>query len=130
MTALIDKYEIGLNNCLETFTPNINNCLSSAGSHASISKIIRLILKDTIVYDKSSKSGVCCNIRNVWTRSNTPFIFKGLLKSLYHKYLLIASQYYNNLILNSKDGGVKELYNSKSSNALKIYPNLQNASYI
>jgi P4 family phage/plasmid primase-like protien len=130
LTSLIDKYEVGLNNYLEIFTTDINNCLSSGGSHASVSKITKLILKDTIVYDESNKSWFYCNIKNVWIKSNTPFIYKGLLKSIFHKFFLIVSQYYNNLILNMKDEGMKELYNNKSSTAFKISLNLQNASYL
>jgi hypothetical protein len=46
LTALIDKYETGLNSYLETFKTEINDC------HASISKITKLVLKDTIVMMK------------------------------------------------------------------------------
>jgi hypothetical protein len=43
---------------------------------------------------------------------------------------LIISQDNNNLKLNKRDKGMKELHNRKSSNAFKFFLNLQNASYL
>ena len=130
LTALIDKYETGLNSYLETFKTEINDCLSSSGSHASISKITKLVLKDTIVYDEDCSCWFYCNIRNIWTKSKTAFIYKGLLKSVFHKLFLKVVQYYSNLNFNTQDTGLKEIYANKSATALKISINLQNASFL
>ena len=130
LTALIDKYETGLNSYLETFKTEINDCLSSSGSHASISKITKLVLKDTIVYDEDCSCWFYCNIRNIWTKSKTAFIYKGLLKSVFHKLFLKVVQYYSNLNFNTQDAGMKEIYANKSAIALKISINLQNASFL
>jgi hypothetical protein len=59
LIALIDKYEVGLNDYSETFTTDINYRLSSAGSNASIYKITEIFLKDTIVDDESKNSWFC-----------------------------------------------------------------------
>ena len=65
LSALIKKYQVGLKYYLETYKADINSCISSSGSHASISKIARLVLKNTIVYDQNSSSSFYCNIKNI-----------------------------------------------------------------
>lgn len=129
LTALIDKYEFGINTYVETFKTDIDASLSSDGSHASISKITKLILKDTVVYDESCSLWFYCNVKNIWNRSKTAFIYKGLLKSVFYKLFIKVSQYYNNLLYNSGDS-MKEIYDAKSKLASKIATKLQNASFL
>ena len=95
LLALIDKYSLGLNKFLETNLKDINECISANGTHASISKITKLILKDTIVYDENSKLWFYCNIKNVWCKSKEPFIYLGLLKSVFHKLFTLISLNFN-----------------------------------
>ena len=44
LTALIDKYEFGLNTYIETLKTEINDSLSTDGSHASVSTTTQKIL--------------------------------------------------------------------------------------
>jgi hypothetical protein len=44
LLELIDKYCLGLNKFLETNLNDINECISANGTHASISKITKLII--------------------------------------------------------------------------------------
>ena len=129
LTALIDKYEFGLNTFVETLKSDIDDCLSTDGSHASVSKITKFILKDTIVYDENCFLWFYCNIKNIWKKTKTAFLYKGLLKSVFHKLFIKIAQHYSNLAFNSGDG-MKEIYIAKSTNSMKIATKLQNASYL
>lgn len=130
LTALIDKYEFGLNTYLDTLKPDIDASLATDGSHASVSKISKSILKDTIVFDEGCGLWFFCNTKNIWTKSKTAYIYKGLLKSVFHKLFNKVAQHYSNLAFNSADAGMKEIYMTKSTTGLKIAAKLQNASYL
>jgi len=130
LIALIDKYEFGINNYIETFKTDIDICLSSDGSHASISKISKMILKETIVFDEETSLWFYCNSKNIWTKSKTAFIYKGLLKSIVHKLFIKVAQYYNHLLYNTTDDNLKDNYNLKVKSASKIAVKLHNASYL
>ena len=130
LSALIDKYEFGLNSYVETLKKDIDDSLSTDGSHASVSKISKMILKETIVYDEGCSSWFYCNTKNIWTKSKTAFIYKGLLKSVFHKLFLKVAQNYNNLAFNTNDSGQKDIYASKSKSAITIATKLHNASYL
>ena len=130
LVNLIDKYELGLSGYLDLYVDDINKCILSGGTHASVSKITKLILKDTIVYDESNKNWFYCNIKNIWIKCNSPFIYKGLLKSIFAKLFTLQSQLYNKLYLTSNDEATKELIAKQSTTALKIGFQLQNASYM
>ena len=82
LLALIDKYEFGLNTYVETLKPDVDACLSTDGSHASISKITKSVLKDTIVYDEGCSMWFYCNTKSIWTKIKSAFIYKGFLKSV------------------------------------------------
>ena len=79
---LINTYEYGLNNYIEKLNKDINNAINSNGSHASISLISKAILKDTIVYDEECSSWFYCNTNNIWNKSKSSYIYKGLLKTI------------------------------------------------
>lgn len=130
LTALIDKYEFGLNTYVETLKTEISDSLSTDGSNASISTITKKIFKDTIVYDESCSLWFYCNIKNIWTKSKTAFVYKGLLKSVIYKLFLKVAQHYCSLSSNSNDEAQKELYTKKSATAIKIANKLLNASYL
>ena len=89
-----------------------------------------MILKETIVYDEGCSSWFYCNTKNIWTKSKTPFIYKGLLKSVFNKLFLKVAQNYNNLAFNTNDSGQKDIYASKSKSAITIATKLHNASYL
>lgn len=130
LTSLIDKYEFGLNTYVETLKKDIDISLSTDGSHASVSKISKMILKETIVYDESCSLWFYCNTKNVWTKSKTAFIYKGLLKSVFHKLFVKVAQSYNTLIIQADDESLKEFYNKRAVSALKISTKLHNSSYL
>lgn len=129
LTALIDKYEFGLNNYLETLKTEINDCLFTDGSHATVSTITKKIFKDTIVYDENCSTWFYCNIKNIWIKCKTAFIYKGLLKSVIYKLFLKVAQHFTNLMHNNTDG-MKEMYEVKAKIAIKTATKLQNASYL
>jgi hypothetical protein len=130
LLALIDKYSLGLNKFLETNLKDINECISANGTHNSISKITKLLLKESIVYDENSKLWFYCNIKNVWYKSKEPFIYLGLLKSVFHKLFTLISLHFNSLILKTIDEGEKEFLAKKSASALKIAFQLQNIGFL
>lgn len=130
LISLIDKYEYGIDSYLEMLKKEINDSLSTDGSHASVSKISKMILKDTIVYDENCSLWFYCNTKNIWTKSKTAFIYKGLLKSIFHKLFLKVAQNYSNLAFNTNDNAQKDIYLSKSKSALTIATKLHNASYL
>jgi len=79
---LIDKYQFGINNLDDKVQKQINDCISSSGSNASICSLSKLIFKETIVYDEEAKSWFYCNVNNVWNKCKSPYVYKGLLKTI------------------------------------------------
>lgn len=130
LTSLIDKYECGLNNYIETFKMDIDATISTNGSNASISKLTKSVLKNTIVYDEECKLWFYCNTKNIWNKSKTPFIYQGLLKSIFHKLYIKIYQYYINIGFNCNDDASKSHYFGIGNIALKISTKLQNASFL
>jgi len=130
LTALIDKYELGLNTYIETLKVDIDASLSTDGSHASVSKISKALLKDTIVFDEGCALWFYCNTKNIWVKSKTAYVYKGLLKSIFHRLFIRVAQQYSNLAFNAADAGMKDIYIAKSTTSLKIATKLQNASYL
>ena len=82
LPSLVNKYNINLNNFIEKNNKLIDTAINEDGSHITISNVAKSLLKDTIIFDESSDLWFYCNIRNIWKKSKTPFILKGLLSSV------------------------------------------------
>ena len=130
LQILIDKYEYGLNNYIEKLNKEINNAIISNGSHASISLISKAILNDTIVYDEESSLWFYCNSNNIWNKSKSSYVYKGLLKSIIHKLFVNTASHYNKLSLGEPDEAKQELLKKKSVECLKISIKLHNISFL
>ena len=81
------------------------DAINKEGSHMTISKDAKALLKDTIVYDESSELWFYCNIKNIWKKSKTSFILKGLLSSVVND---IFKNYSNFLKMQLKDDTGKQ----------------------
>ena len=82
LPSLVNKYNINLNEFIEKNNKLIETAINEDGSHITISNVAKTLLKDTIIFDESSDLWFYCNIKNIWKKSKTPFILKGLLSSV------------------------------------------------
>ena len=82
LPSLVNKYNINLNEFIEKNNKLIETAINEDGSHITISNVAKILLKDTIIFDESSDLWFYCNIKNIWKKSKTPFILKGLLSSV------------------------------------------------
>jgi P4 family phage/plasmid primase-like protien len=138
LNALINKYEIGLNNIntdtishTETLLhSSIYNAISSNGTHASVSNVFKELFKKIIVYDEYEQSWFHCNINNIWVKTKSPYISQGLLKSIVSKLFLNYATYFNQKVALSNDEGEKELGNKRSASSMKIAFQLNNIGYV
>ena len=90
--GLIGKYNNKLSNFINNFKDDIEISITEMGSHKSISNVVKECFKEVIVFDNINNSWFYCNINNIWKKSKSPFILKGLISSvisrLYNRYSL------------------------------------------
>jgi hypothetical protein len=109
LPSLVNKYNINLNGFIEKNNKYIDIAISEEGTHTTISNVAKSLLKDSIVYDESCELWFYCNIKNIWKKSKTPFIFKGLLSTVVSDIFKIYSQHIKNLLMD--DIGENKSYN-------------------
>ena len=82
LPSLVNKYNINLNEFINKNNKLIDTAVNEDGSHITISNVAKSLPKDTIIFDESSDLWFYCNMKNIWKKSKTPFILKGLLSSV------------------------------------------------
>jgi hypothetical protein len=132
LPSLINKYNVNLNEFVSSKSKLIDNAISEEGSHITISTVAKALLNDTIVYDESSELWFYCNSRNIWKKSKTAFILKGLLSSVVSD---MFKNYSNTLKKQLKEDTednkpVNENIKKKSADSFKIALKLHNNTFI
>ena len=128
LLELIDVYETGINNKFENLLKDLNKCLQNI-TDASICNFSKLLFGETIIYDESCSLWFYCDIRNIWNKSKTGFIYKGLLKSIVNKYFMKLTLYYNQLAYEAKEQD-KEIYQEKAKKSSLIAHKLEDISFL
>ena len=132
LPSLVNKYNINLNEFIEKNNKLIETAINEDGSHITISNVAKTLLKDTIIFDESSDLWFYCNIKNIWKKSKTPFILKGLLSSVVSD---IFKHYCNALKKSIKEDTEEnkpfnENIKKKCQNCSKISLKLHNNTFI
>ena len=82
------------------------------------------------MYDEECSSWFYCNTNNIWNKSKSSYIYKGLLKTIIHKLFVNTASYYNKLIFEEQDEGKQKLLKDKSVECIKISTKLHNISFL
>ena len=132
LPSLVNKYNINLNGFIEKNDKFIDIAISEGGTHTTISNVAKLLLKDSIVYDESCELWFYCNIQNIWKKSKTPFIFKGLLSTVVSDIFKHYSQVLKKQLLEDTEENKAFNDNIKQRyiESLKIYLKLHNNAFI
>ena len=132
LPSLINKYNVNLNEFVSSKSKLIDNAISEEGSHITISTVAKALLNDTIVYDESSELWFYCNSRNIWKKSKTAFILKGLLSSvvsdMFKNYSTTLKKQLKEDTEDNKP--VNENIKKKSADSFKIALKLHNNTFI
>ena len=128
LLELIDQYDTGINITFDSILKDLNKCLQTT-TDASLCNISKILFGNIIIYDEKSSLWFYCDIRNVWNKSKTGFVYKGLLKSILNKYFIKLSGYYNNLAYETKDEA-KEVYLEKAKKSTNIALKLEDISFL
>jgi P4 family phage/plasmid primase-like protien len=132
LPSLINKYNTNLNEFINQNNKLIDNAIMEQGSHITISIVAKSLLKDTIVFDESSDLWFYCNTKNIWKKSKTSFILKGLLSSVVSDIFKIYSNVLKKQLREDTEDNkpFNENIKKKVSDCLNISLKLHNNTFI
>ena len=130
LPSLTNKYNIGLNKFIELNMKHLDIAISEGGSHKSISIVAKQLLNDTIVYDDKSELWFYCNTHNIWKKSKTPFILKGLLSSVVSDIFKLYGCSLTKKLYETNDESIKTILTEKCKMASTIALKLHNITFI
>lgn len=127
LPSLVNKYNIDLNGFIEKNSKVIDIAINENGAHTTISNVAKALFKDSIVYDDTCQLWFYCNNKNIWKKSKTPFILKGLLSTVVSDIFKHYSQVLKKLLKEDTDenkpfnDNIKERCLESSKISLKLH---------
>ena len=131
--CIIDKYLklVKNKNNDDNILSQLDISIGSEGAHSDVSKLLKLLLKDDLVFDEVVEKWFICNKNNVWIESPTGIIIKTIIIQVLPTLYTYRAIYYNN---KSNEEGIdkerKNCYSSRGVEAFKIANKLKSISYI